>query len=67
ASCMASRPRLLAKALTSEVSSLLGGPAAGIPTGAPGVVTGDSGATVLEQVSALLGKHRVWDRFTPQV
>ncbi|MCS0634915.1 catalase [Streptomyces sp. LP05-1] len=37
--------------------------AAGVPTGAPGVVTGDSGSAVLADVTALLAKHRVWERF----
>ncbi|MET7887451.1 catalase [Streptomyces avermitilis] len=36
---------------------------AGIPTNAPGVVIADSGTGVLEQVTLLLGKHRVWERF----
>ncbi|GAA3884866.1 catalase [Streptomyces lannensis] len=38
--------------------------AAGVPADAPGVVVGDSGATVLEQLAGLLGAHRVWERFT---
>jgi catalase len=37
--------------------------AAGVPTDAPGVILGDSGTTVLEQVSRLLAAHRVWERF----
>ncbi|MGP4049161.1 catalase [Streptomyces sp. 2A115] len=37
--------------------------AAGIPAGAPGVVTADSGSGALEQVTRLLGEHRVWERF----
>ncbi|TDE27408.1 catalase [Actinomadura sp. 6K520] len=37
--------------------------AAGIPTGAPGVVVGDDGSAVLDEVVDLLGHHRVWDRF----
>ncbi|MEU0667943.1 catalase [Streptomyces lavendulocolor] len=37
--------------------------AAGVPAGAPGVVTGDSGETVLAGITRLLGRHRVWDRF----
>ncbi|ORT57002.1 catalase [Streptomyces sp. CB03238] len=37
--------------------------AAGVPAGATGVVTGDSGERVLAQVTELLGRHRVWDRF----
>lgn len=36
---------------------------AGVPQGAPGVVSGDSGTEVLEQVGQLLGGHRVWERF----
>ncbi|GGR76830.1 hypothetical protein GCM10010269_15050 [Streptomyces humidus] len=38
--------------------------AAGVPVPAPGVVLGDSGPAVLEQVTALPGSHRVWERFT---
>ncbi|MGQ4335423.1 catalase [Streptomyces hayashii] len=38
--------------------------AAGVPARAPGVVLGDSGPAVLEQVTELLGSHRVWERFT---
>ncbi|MBW8698420.1 hypothetical protein MBT84_02405 [Streptomyces sp. MBT84] len=38
--------------------------AAGVPTDAPGVLVGDSGTTVLEQLTSLLGAHRVWERFT---
>ncbi len=41
--------------------------AAGVPAGAQGVVIAGSGAAVLEGVTALLGTHRVWERFTPQV
>ncbi|GAA4078676.1 catalase CatB [Nonomuraea soli] len=37
--------------------------AAGIPATAPGVVTGESAADVLEQVTGLLALHRVWERF----
>ncbi|WNM32976.1 catalase [Streptomyces sp. Li-HN-5-11] len=37
--------------------------AAGVPTDAPGVILGDSGTTVLEQVGRLLAAHRVWERF----
>ncbi|MER7661516.1 catalase [Streptomyces sp. NPDC096193] len=36
---------------------------AGVPTSAPGVVTGDRGADVLEEIVGLLGAHRVWERF----
>ncbi|MEV5595334.1 catalase [Streptomyces sp. NPDC052496] len=36
---------------------------AGVPTDAPGVVVGDSGPATLEQVTQLLGSHRVWERF----
>lgn len=37
---------------------------AGVPTGAPGVVVGDTGTAALEQLVPLLGGHRAWDRFT---
>ncbi|MEU2754817.1 catalase [Streptomyces albidoflavus] len=37
--------------------------AAGCPLTAPGVVTGDSGAQVLDEVTELLAAHRVWERF----
>ncbi|MBB5085301.1 catalase [Nonomuraea endophytica] len=37
--------------------------AAAIPAGAPGVVTGDAAAAVLEKVTDLLARHRVWERF----
>ncbi|MEV0220601.1 catalase [Streptomyces sp. NPDC050704] len=37
--------------------------AAGIPADAPGVVTADSGSGTLEQITRLLGEHRVWERF----
>ncbi|WP_033327354.1 catalase [Streptomyces yerevanensis] len=37
--------------------------AAGVPAGAPGVVTADSGTSALEQITRLLGEHRVWERF----
>ena len=37
--------------------------AAGIAGGAPGVVVGEDGPAVLEEVARLLGGHRVWDRF----
>ncbi|BCL26655.1 catalase [Streptomyces aurantiacus] len=36
---------------------------AGVPTSAPGVVTGDRGDAVLERIVELLGAHRVWERF----
>jgi catalase len=36
-------------------------------TGAPGVVTGDSGTAVLGKVVTLLGQHRVWERFPTSV
>ncbi|OKK21914.1 catalase [Streptomyces sp. CB00455] len=42
-------------------------PAAGIPAEAPGVVRGETGATVLEEVVRLLGAHRVWERFPAAV
>ncbi|QMU77197.1 catalase [Streptacidiphilus sp. PB12-B1b] len=41
--------------------------AAGIAPDAPGVVTADSADSVFESVTALLGSHRAWDRFTPAV
>ncbi|MEU9183798.1 catalase [Streptomyces sp. NPDC048484] len=37
--------------------------AAGVPAGAAGVVTADSGSGALEQITRFLGEHRVWDRF----
>lgn len=37
--------------------------AAGIPLDAPGVIAGDGATTVLQQLTRLLGSHRVWDRF----
>ncbi|MEU5363923.1 catalase [Streptomyces sp. NPDC005925] len=37
---------------------------AGVPAVAPGVVVADSGTAVLEQITGLLGAHRVWERFT---
>ncbi|GAB2963833.1 catalase CatB [Streptomyces pseudoechinosporeus] len=37
--------------------------AAGVPAGAPGVVTANSGTSALEQITRLLGEHRVWERF----
>ncbi|MGW6746133.1 catalase [Streptomyces sp. NPDC055025] len=36
---------------------------AGIPADAPGVVRGSDGAGTLEQITRLLGHHRVWERF----
>ncbi|MEU9554026.1 catalase [Streptomyces fumanus] len=41
--------------------------AAGVPATAPGVVVADSGTAALEQVTRLLGTHRVWERFSTQV
>ncbi|TGN76676.1 catalase [Streptomyces bauhiniae] len=38
---------------------------AGIPVDAPGVVTGGSGAEILDELTTLLTEHRVWDRFPP--
>ncbi|MGV9566701.1 catalase [Streptomyces sp. NPDC003480] len=38
--------------------------AAGVPTDAPGVVIGDRGTATLQQLTGLLGAHRVWERFT---
>jgi catalase len=40
---------------------------AGVPATAPGVVTGDRGTDVLEQIVELLGAHRVWERFPAAV
>ncbi|MGW0700234.1 catalase [Streptomyces sp. NPDC002867] len=37
--------------------------AAGVPAGAPGVVSGDSGDATLTEITRLLGGHRVWERF----
>ncbi|MDB1088074.1 catalase [Streptomyces sp. ACA25] len=37
--------------------------AAGCPDGAPGVVLGDRAEPVLDSVTGLLARHRVWDRF----
>ncbi|MFD3328378.1 catalase [Streptomyces sp. NPDC058701] len=42
-------------------------PAAGIPAGASGVVQGDNGSVVLEQITQLMGSHRVWERFPTTV
>ncbi|MER7812231.1 catalase [Streptomyces sp900116325] len=39
--------------------------AAGLAADAVGVVTGEAGDTVLQSVTALLGGHRAWDRFSP--
>ncbi|GHF53108.1 catalase [Streptomyces griseosporeus] len=36
---------------------------AGVPTDAPGVIVTDSGTTALQQVTRLMGAHRVWERF----
>ncbi|MGX1135426.1 catalase [Streptomyces glaucescens] len=41
--------------------------AAGVPTDAPGVVLADSPTAALEQVTRLLGAHRVWERFSTPV
>ncbi|MFF5257056.1 catalase [Streptomyces leeuwenhoekii] len=41
--------------------------AAGVPTDAPGVVLATTGTSALEQVTTLLGGHRVWERFTTRV
>lgn len=38
--------------------------AAGVPTDAPGVVIGNDGPGTLDQISQLLGRHRVWERFS---
>ncbi|MHA6757360.1 catalase [Streptacidiphilus sp. PAMC 29251] len=41
--------------------------AAGYLYGAPGVVIGEEPQTILEEITALLGQHRVWDRFPAAV
>ncbi|WP_340556448.1 catalase [Streptomyces sp. GSL17-111] len=41
--------------------------AAGITPGGPGVVTGGDPAGVLDEVTRLLARHRVWDRFPATV
>ncbi|MFC8124826.1 catalase [Streptomyces sp. NPDC057302] len=41
--------------------------AAGIAADASGVVSGSTGARVLGELTALMGAHRVWDRFTTKV
>ncbi|MFF8553664.1 catalase [Streptomyces sp. NPDC015501] len=41
--------------------------AAGIAPDAPGVAASDDPAAVLEGLSGMLARHRVWDRFTPAV
>ncbi|WP_171117339.1 MULTISPECIES: catalase [Streptomyces] len=41
--------------------------AAGVPADAPGVVTGETGTGVLEEVTGLLKSHRVWERFATRV
>ncbi|MDI5972796.1 catalase [Streptomyces sp. SL13] len=53
------------KAIGAWATGITALEAAGIPSDAPGVATGDSARTVLENVTELLGNHRVWDRFTP--
>ncbi|MEE1757466.1 catalase [Streptomyces sp. SP18CS02] len=40
--------------------------AAGVEPSAPGVVTGDDAGGVLEQITRLLGGHRVWERFSAE-
>ncbi|MFE5960987.1 catalase [Streptomyces rubiginosohelvolus] len=40
---------------------------AGIAPDAPGVVTADAPAAVLEGLTEMLAHHRAWDRFTPAV
>ena len=37
--------------------------AAGLPEGAPGVVSGKDAAAVVEQVVTLMKSHRAWERF----
>ncbi|MFG3029169.1 catalase [Streptomyces sp. NPDC048253] len=41
--------------------------AAAVPSDAPGVVLADSGEAVLTAMTALLARHRVWDRFPTAV
>ncbi|WP_406143620.1 catalase [Streptomyces sp. NBC_01012] len=41
--------------------------AAGCSLTAPGIVTGQAAAQVLDDVTTLLGSHRVWDRFPSTV
>ncbi|MFE2536708.1 catalase-related domain-containing protein [Streptomyces sp. NPDC059371] len=41
--------------------------AAGIAPDAPGVVSADTAAAMLEQLFDLLARHRAWDRFTPSI
>ncbi|WP_345227416.1 catalase [Streptomyces cremeus] len=41
--------------------------AAGVPDLAPGVVLGDEGPAVLGELTGLLAKHRVWERFPTEV
>ncbi|MGW7489385.1 catalase [Streptomyces sp. NPDC054786] len=38
--------------------------AAGVPTAAPGVALGSDGTGTLNQITQLLGRHRVWERFS---
>ncbi|MFG2526579.1 catalase [Streptomyces sp. NPDC048516] len=38
--------------------------AAGVPTAAPGVALGRDGLATLHQITQLLGRHRVWERFS---
>ncbi|WP_336054528.1 catalase [Streptomyces sp. CA2R101] len=40
--------------------------AAGVPTAAPGVALGSDGSATLNQITQLLGRHRVWERFPTQ-
>jgi catalase len=39
--------------------------AVGLPEGQPGLVFGETAASVLPAVTRLLGGHRAWGRFTP--
>ena len=41
--------------------------AAGIPDDVAGVATASDGPAVLEQVQALMGTHRAWERFSTAV
>ena len=38
-----------------------------VPLGAPGVVIGEEPQTVLDEITGLLARHRVWERFPAAV
>ncbi|WP_031079295.1 catalase [Streptomyces sp. NRRL S-118] len=52
-----------AKALGGWNGAVSAFEAAGVPSGAPGVVIADDGTGTLARIVELLGSHRVWDRF----